>query len=374
MRISCSRSVLQEALGVIAAAVPTQATTPVALDVLIQASEDGLRLQSTDLTIFAEVRVLELKEVTPGEALIPVTRLVGLVRELASEDVVVERDPSEFSVRLSAGSDEFRIMGHDPGDFPEAPVSTEARPVAMENETLGDALRSVAFAASRDVARQQLQGVAVILEGKKVHFVASDGKRLAEYTAVTAEETDRRREGIVPIRAVDAIERLLSLDSGLVSLRLDPEAQQVVVSHDRGQVLCRLLQGQMPDYVSMIPTDFAGVAEGAARDLLVAVRKAAVLTTKENAVVSVVSREGGLSVQVSSQDVGSGVVPVENMTSSGEELSVSFAVSFLSDGLRVLGERPVRLGLQKDRGAAVMHGGRSFRYAFMPVVPHGADA
>jgi DNA polymerase III sliding clamp (beta) subunit (PCNA family) len=128
----------------------------------------------------------------------------------------------------------------------------------------------------------------------------------------------------------------------------------------------------MPDYVSMIPTEFSTSVEGAARDVLVAVRKAAVLTTKENAVVSLEATGGGMSIRVSSQDVGSGVVPVENVTVSGEEVTVNFAVSYLSDGLRALGERQLRLGLQRERGAAVMHSGRSFRYAFMPVIPHGS--
>ncbi len=373
MKITCNRVGLQEALGVIAAAVPSQATTPVALDVLLQGSADGLRLQSTDLTLFAEVSLLELKEVEPGDALIPVTRLVGLVRELESEDIVLERNPEEFSVRVWAGSDDFKIMGHDPEDFPVAPGSTESPPVSMESDMLSEAIRSVSFAASRDVSRQQLQGVAVIMEGRKIHFVASDGKRLAEYSGPAGGELDRRREGIVPTRAVEAIERLLSLHSGSVSLRLDPEAQQIVVSHGQGRVLCRLLEGQMPDYVSMIPREFATTIEGAARDVLIAVRKAAVLTTKENAVVSLEAKEGTLTVRVSSQDVGSGIVPVENVTVAGEDLTASFAVSFLSDGLRALGDRELRLGLQKDRGAAVMHSGRTFRYAFMPVIPHGAE-
>jgi hypothetical protein len=62
------------------------------------------------------------------------------------------------------------------------------------------------------------------------------------------------------------------------------------------------------------------------------------------------------------------VVPVENVQTGGDEVTVSFTVQFLADGLRVLGDAPVRLGLKKERGAAVLHSGRTFRYAFMPVM------
>ena len=374
MRIECSRLRLQEAMGVIAAAVPTQATTPVALDVLMQASEAGLRLQSTDLTVFAEVEILELKEIVPGEALLPVARLVALIRELESENIVIEREPEEHIIKLTAGKDSFRIMGHDPGDFPEPPPASETNAVVLQDDMFRSALRAVTFAASRDATRNQLQGVALILEGKKIHFVASDGKRLAEYVTTFGGELDGRREGIVPLRAIEAIERLLSLDSGDVTVRLDPETQQILVRHERGHVLCRLIQGQMPDYVSLIPTDFDASVEASARDILAAVRKAAVMTTKENAVVTLDVADGQVTVRVSSQDVGSGVIPVDNVEVSGADISASFTVSFLADGLRVMGDAPVRLGLKKERGAAVLHSGRTFRYAFMPVMQQVAQA
>ncbi len=367
MKAMCKRQSLAEALGVITAAVPTQAPTPIAHDVLLQADEKGLKLQSTDLTIFSEVNVLELKETLSGEALVPAGRLASLVHELDSEFVTLERPEGEYAIRVSSGNDDFKIMGHDPGDFPSAPAVTDCPGFEIETEKLSEALRMVSFAASRDPSRQQLMGVAFIADGGKVHFVASDGKRLAEYALAVSEHADRRREGIVPIAAIDAIGKLLPLDTDKARVRIDPELQQVVVAHERGRVMCRLLEGQMPDYVSLIPSEFVTVIEISARDLLAAVRKAAVLTTRENAIVSLQFEGGALSIRVSSQDVGSGVVPVEHATASGENLEVSFTVQFLSDGLRALGDVPIRLGLQKGKGAAVMHVARSFRYAFMPV-------
>jgi DNA polymerase-3 subunit beta len=175
------------------------------------------------------------------------------------------------------------------------------------------------------------------------------------------------------LRAVEVVDRFLALGGGESEIRLDVDNQQIVVSHERGHVLCRLLQGQMPDYASMIPSEFAATVEASARDLLSAVRTAAVLTTRENAVIALDTTSGGLSVRVASQDVGSGVVRVDGATVSGEPVTVMFSVPFIADGLRVLGEAPLRLGLQKGRGAAVMHGGRNFRYAFMPVIPHGEE-
>ena len=373
MQVNCKRQSLAEALTVISAAVPKQATTPVSMDVWLQAGEKGLTLQSTDLTVFAEVHVLEAADMERGEALVPVTRLAGLVREASGEYVKLRRGPDEFSLGVSSDRDEFVIAGHDPGDFPEAPGESDGHVFVMESERLLEALRSVSFAASRDATRQQLMGVAFILEGRKAYFVASDGKRLAEYSVAVDEEADRRREGIVPLGAVEALERLLAMDAGVSRIRIDPDAQQVVVSHDRGKVMCRLVQGQMPDYTALIPKDFTTTVEGSARDFLMAVRKAAVLTTRDRAIVSVDVSEGGVVIRVSSQDVGSGVVAVENVAVRGDDLSASFSVQFLADGLRALGETQVKLGMQKVRGAAVLHTGKGFRYAFMPVVMHGEE-
>jgi len=373
MKAVCKRSSLAEALGVITAGVPAQAPTPVARDVLISVDHEGLRLESTDLTIFSEVKVLEIKEAVSGEALTPIACIAGLVHELDKEFITIEREEGQFGLSISSGNDEFKIIGHDPGDFPSSPETTQCAGFEVESAVLTEAIRLVAFAASKDPSRRQLMGVAFVAEGAKAYFVASDGKRLAEYVVATAERADKRREGILPLAAVEAIAKLLPLDNGQVSIKIDPDLQQAVVSHERGRVLCRLIEGQMPDYVSLIPSEFATTVEGSARELLAAVRKAAVLTTRDNAFVRLEYGDGAFSVHVSSKETGSGVVPVDNVTVSGDPIVVNFAVQYLSDGLRVMGDTVVRLGLQKSDGAAVVHGGRAFRYAFMPVRPRGAD-
>jgi len=371
MHVTCDRMRLQEALSVLGGTVPTHSPSPISEDVLLEAEGDRLRLRASDGTVFAELVLLEVGEAGTGKAAVPFVRLASLVRELEGEQVSLRREEGEYSLSVEAGEDKFGIVGHNPDEFPEVPAATGVEGVEVEGETLAEGLRYVAFAASKDASRQQLQGVAFIFAGKKLYLVASDGRRLAEYTLSLSKEYPKRIEGIVPPRGVETLIRFLPFLGGEVLLRLDPQSKQLFVEHERGSVLCKLVEGQMPDYLSMVPTEFQTTVEGSARNILQAVRKASVLTTKDQSVVFLDVRGGALQIRVFSHDVGHGVVPVPGVEVRGDEVSLGFTVGFLADGLRILGDEPVRVGLNARGGPSVMHGRRNFRYAFMPVVLRG---
>lgn len=367
MKIECDRNSFLDALSAVATAVPHQSVNPIAMDVLLQCNEKGLKLQNTDLSIFIEVNIFEVTQHTAGDALVPVKRLLALVRELSTKTLTIDRQEDMFAISLSAGEDGFQIMGHDPGDFPTPPEFPDIAPLVMENAILLEAFQKVSFAASKDPSKEQLQGVSCVFEGKKACFVATDGKRLSEFVVSLPQAMEKRCEGIIPIRAVDVIEKFLALTDSDVSVYLNTDAQQIMFKHDRGQVLCRLLQGQMPDYLSLIPTDYSTTVDLNANDFLTAVRKAAVMTTRENAVVSLDIASQGFTVSVSSQDVGSGKVVVEGAQVNGEAFTAFYPVSNIVDGLRVLGESQVRLNLKADGPMAVLKAGKHFRYVFMRI-------
>ena len=73
---------------------------------------------------------------------------------------------------------EFKVLGHDPREFPEVPAFAEKGSLGVPREKFVEILRRVAVAASRDTARFQLNGVFFEVNGDKLLFTATDGKRL----------------------------------------------------------------------------------------------------------------------------------------------------------------------------------------------------
>ncbi len=367
MKFECDTNSLVRAMGIIQAAYNTRSAVQVGNDVLLQVDEDGLRLQNTDLTTFTEIDVFELKEIVPGSALVPVERLNGLIREMESDTVTIEREKDVFSIHLTGAKDDFRIMGHDPGDFPEPPAISGDNRIVFEKAVLSDALKKVAFAASKDPNKEQLQGVSCLFQGSDSYFMASDGKRLAQYMVALDAAQNQELCGIIPASIIDTILKFMELGGEKIELSLNADVQQLVISHEKGKIICRLLQGQMPNYLDLIPKEFSTVVELPARKLLTSVRKAAVLTNKENAVITLEVAAGGMFVEVSSQDIGFGKIEVENASVSGADFKAVFTIPFVLDGVRTLIDDQITLQLHDETKMGVMSTGASFRYAFMSV-------
>jgi DNA polymerase-3 subunit beta len=301
-------------------------------------------------------------------------RLLDVCRNSKDVEVVISREPDEYSVSVNGTV----LMGHDPEDWPMCP---EIEPDPERHGWYGDCdhlregLEAVAVAASKDAFRQQLMGVAWC----KGRLVASDGKRLAEYR-LTHDREENNDDGIVPIGAVKAMVKLLKLDKGrLACLRVRQDTIQAELTTASGRVFCRLLEGQMPDYLSLIPSEFSTEVTGPAKDIMDAVKAVGVVLSKDNQVVTL-DANGAIIVRGAGADTGSAQEEIPSAHKSGADVAPHFAVNFLVDGLKAcsrLGDGTADIGLQRDRGAAVMFGGRRsvsgglYRYAFMPVIPHG---
>ena len=88
MRFTIARERLQEALTSVASAVPTKTTLPVLSNILVEATDRGLRLSGTDLDVAVSVEVPAEVE-SPGALTLPAKRLGEIARELPPAPVKV---------------------------------------------------------------------------------------------------------------------------------------------------------------------------------------------------------------------------------------------------------------------------------------------
>ena len=90
MRFTIAREKLQEALTSVAAAVPAKTTLPVLSNLLLEATERGVRFSATDLDVSVSVEVPADVEST-GALTLPAKRLGEIARELPPAPVKTER-------------------------------------------------------------------------------------------------------------------------------------------------------------------------------------------------------------------------------------------------------------------------------------------
>jgi len=88
MRFTIAREKLQEALTSVAPAVPAKTTLPVLANILVEATERGVRFSGTDLDVAVSVEVPADVEM-PGALTLPAKRLGEITRELPPAPVKI---------------------------------------------------------------------------------------------------------------------------------------------------------------------------------------------------------------------------------------------------------------------------------------------
>jgi len=157
MRFTIARERLLEALTSVASAVPAKTTLPVLSNILVEATERGLRLSGTDLDVAVSVEVPAEVE-APGALTLPAKRLGEIARELPPAPVKVAA-LGEQRATLECGRTRFKLLGLPRDEFPAFPPVDFSSPWRIKAGLLHELISRTAFAVSTEESRPILNGV-----------------------------------------------------------------------------------------------------------------------------------------------------------------------------------------------------------------------
>lgn len=328
MKFRCERDLLLDALTTAAKAVSTRGSSlPVLSGIRVELAGNRCTFTGSDLDLTITVQI-DVAGGEDGVVVIPARLAVEIIRALPSGAVAVEAGDTE--AEIDAGRSQFSVRLIPAEEFPKlAPASGE--PVQLPSSELADALRQVVQAASTDDARPILTGVLVAAEGEDLRLVATDSYRLAVRdlpgrAGVLAEG----QSVLVPSRALHELARMLD-DAGEVEVRLGERDASFTVGGT--QLTTRLIEGEFPNYKSLIPSGHPNRLTVGRDELLEAVKRVRIMA-KDATPVRLVQRADALELMAVSQDLGQAHEEIDAKY-EGAELTVAFNPQFLSDGVEV---------------------------------------
>ncbi len=240
------RKDFEEVLTKAKPATEKRASLPVLNNFKLSATEDRLIIYATDLENFL-VLDLPARVEEEGETAVNADKLTSIVKELSSAEVYMELVGDKLFIR--GGKSQFKLVCGDPSDFPEFPEVVCKN--AIPSNLLLKGISKVGYAISKEDLKHALQGMYVGSKEGKLHFVGSDGYRLALYMheGISLEE-----DLLFPRKSLKVLEKLLKETLGEVEVGKDENF--VHVKGEGWQLSVRLLEGEYPDYMAVIPTDY----------------------------------------------------------------------------------------------------------------------
>lgn len=252
MKFVVSSTELLGHLQAIGRVISTKNTLPILDNFLFNISGNDLEITASDLESTLITR-MQLDNITgSGMVAIPARILLDTLREFSEQPLTFDINTDTMAIVISSENGQFSIVGQNGIDFPVLPVIKQEKRVGfnMPAEVLLAGISRTLFATADDELRPVMGGILVEASTANLTFVASDAHKLVRYQRSDA-RADDNASFILPKKPASLLKNILPRESGVVSVEFDDRNAFFNLSDYK--VVCRLVEGNYPNYNSVIP-------------------------------------------------------------------------------------------------------------------------
>ncbi|MCX5694325.1 MAG: DNA polymerase III subunit beta [Candidatus Omnitrophica bacterium] len=339
MKFKVEKNNLVNAIQTVQNVITTKSALPVLSNILLEAQANTLKLSATDLDIgITCVIPVDIQEA--GAITVPAKRFSDIIKEFPLEIVSVSTKKNN-QVTIDSDMCQFKIMGLVKEEFPKLPEFKDKKVIKVDQGVFKQMLSLTAFAVSLDETRYVLNGILFKISKNILTLVSTDGKRLAVAERKLTMELDIDISMIVPLKTIQELNRNLK-DTGDLSLMIS--SNQALFDLGNVGIVSRLIEGEFPDYKQVVPPASDNKMKVVRSQLLLAVKRAALLATPDYQAVKLEVFKNKLVISKSTPDVGEfhEELAVEYQ---GRELVIGFNPVYLIDILKNLNEEAINLEL-----------------------------
>ncbi|WP_059010107.1 DNA polymerase III subunit beta [Streptomyces specialis] len=372
MKIRVERDVLAEAVAWAARSLPARPPVPVLAGLLLKAEDGSLSLSGFDYEVSARVSV-EVDVEEGGTVLVSGRLLADICRALPNRPVEISSDG--VRVTVVCGSSRFTLHTLPVEEYPALPQMPVATGT-VSAEVFASAVGQVAIAAGRDDTLPVLTGVRIEIEGDRVTLASTDRYRFAVREFLwKPEAADVSAVALVPAKTLlDTAKSLSGGDTVSLALAGAGAGEGLIGFEGAGRrTTTRLLEGDLPKYRTLFPTEFASVAVLETGPFVEAVKRVA-LVAERNTPVRLSFEQGVLTLEAGSSDDAQAVERVDARL-EGEDISIAFNPAFLLEGLSAIDSPVAQLSFTTSTKPALLSGrpaidaeaDEAYKYLMMPV-------
>lgn len=361
MKFAVTKEALLDGLQRIQNVVSTRSTLPVLTNALLETTETGLRLTTTDLEVAIRCEIPAQVE-RQGATTLPARRLAAIVRELPASEITIESDAKNVST-IRCGSSYFKMFGLAKEEFPAFPSFKDAKTYTIKQSELRDGLRKTSYAISVDETRYVLNGILFSFKENKLTLVATDGRRLALFDSDLEFPRSHERDFIVPTKAVTELQRLLGDDA---EIQVSVAENLVSFEISGSQLVSKLVEGNYPNYRQVIPGEAKERVTLEREAFLTSVKRVALLSSDKTSSVRLNFTKNNLDITANTPEVGEARESLA-VAYRGRDLSIAFNPEFVLDPLRNLSNDEVFIELIDEMSPGVIKINTPFLYVIMPM-------
>lgn len=331
MELIFNKEPLLRATQIASSIAGSKSTLPIIANVLLRTVNDlAIQISATDLEIGVK-HTIEGEIIEPGSTTIPARKLSDIVHELPNTGSIRIRTTANDRIEIECNKVKFRITGLPDEEFPKLPDPRDVE-LSIRSTTLQQMIEKTIFAASTEETKHFLNGLYFSADSGSVTMVGTDGKRLAMARQQGVTPGVGKIGVIVPTKAVMNIPRMFIGDT---NIDIGTFENQVVFTDQNSTLISRLIEGEYPDYMSVINSsirnDMQVVVE--TEEMLSAVKRVSLMSNPKTPAIRLDIGTDEINISANTPDLGEAQEQISARTDS-MKLEIAFNAKFLIDVLR----------------------------------------
>ena len=348
MKFIVSSSTLLKKLQVLGGVINTSNTIPVLDHFLFELESSKLTITSSDLET-TMISSIEVDSTSKGEVAIPSKLLIDTLKTFPEQPLTFTVEENN-TVEISSNHGKYALAYTEGDQFPKTITLDSPSNTKISSQVLAKAINSTIFASGNDDLRPVMSGVFFQLSSENLTFVATDAHKLVKYKRNDI-KASTLAEFIMPKKPLNLLKNIIDNEH---EVTIEYNNSNAKFDLEGLTVICRLIDGQYPNYEAVIPNENPNVLTIDRLLLLSSLKRVSIFSNKTTHQVRL--KIAGAELNISAEDVDFSNKAEERLTCDyiGEDIEIGFNSRFLIEMTNNLDCKDVKLEMSLPNRAGIL--------------------
>ena len=365
MKLTFQKDDLLNGINIVLKAVPSKTTMPILECILIDASDNQIKLTANDMELGIETKV-EGSILSRGKIALDAKLLSEIIRKLSGgeSDITIESD-EKYNTTITCDNSVFHIQGKNGDEFSYLPFIEKDHFICLSQFTLKEVIRQTLFSISVNDSNKMMTGELFQVTDNELKVVSLDGHRMS-IRKIELKDHYENIKVIVPGKTLGEISKILNGDNEK-DVRIYFSKNHILFEFDDTVVVSRLIEGEYFRIDQMLSSDYETKVTVNKKEFLDCIDRASILireNDKKPIIISITDHSMELKMNSSFGSMNAEVMIHKN----GKDIMIGFNPKFLMDALRIIDDEEVDLYMMNPKSPCfIKDADETYIYLILPV-------
>lgn len=237
-------------------------------------------------------------------------------------------------------------------DFPKIKKLESENKFSVRSNILIDLIKKTSFACANEMIRPIFTGCLLELNNAEFTMAATNTHRLSiKKEIMDKDNAELHANFIIPSKILNDLAGLLVSDIP-IDVEITYSHNQISFSYDDIYIVSRLIEGQFPDYKSVIPPSFSSSAQIKTKELQDAIDRVSLISrSNQYNIITLTFAPDTLLLASDNPEIGRAEENI-NIKLNGQSVSISFNAKYILDMLKYIDSEDIIFSFNSETSPA----------------------